>query len=187
MKNVLMHTCCAPCSVYCIDSLRAEGIEPTCFWYNPNIHPYIEYKTRRDYLKDYLKTVGAEGIFIEEYGLDEFCQNVVNDIKNRCVNYCYPKRIGEAAKYAKEHGFDAFTTTLLVSPYQKHEELKKVCERAADFYGVEFLYRDFRVGFRDGQKKARDLGLYMQKYCGCIFSEEDRYQKQIEKDKNASF
>ena len=186
-KKVLMHTCCAPCSVYCIDSLRLEGIEPTVFWYNPNIHRYIEYKTRRDCLKDYCKKVGAKSVFIEDYGLDEFCKNVVSDIKNRCVNYCYPKRIGETAKYAKEHGFDAFTTTLLVLPYQKHEELKKVCERAAEYYGVEFLYRDFRVGFHEGQQKAREMGLYMQKYCGCIFSEEERYEKQIKKDlENAS-
>ena len=182
MKKILMHTCCAPCSVYCIDLLRSEGIEPELFWYNPNIHPYIEYKTRRDCLKDYAAQVGAKLILQEEYGLDEFCQNVVDDIAGRCVNYCYPKRIGAVAKFAKDHGYSAFTTTLLVSPYQKHEELKKVCENAADYYGVEFLYRDFRVGFREGQAKARKLGLYMQKYCGCIFSEEDRYQKQIERD-----
>ena len=180
--KLLMHTCCAPCSVYCIESLRAEGVEPTIFWYNPNIHPYIEYKTRRDCLKEYAKTVGAEAIFVEEYGLDEFCKNVVGDISNRCVNYCYPKRLAKTARYAAEHGFDAFTTTLLVSPYQKHEELKRVAEMLAEEYGVEFLYRDFRVGFREGQQKAREAGLYMQKYCGCIFSEEERYQKQIERD-----
>ena len=180
MKD-LMHTCCAPCSVYCIDSLRDEGIEPTLFWYNPNIHPFIEYKTRRDCLKDYAKQVDVELILEEEYGLDEFCRNVVNDIENRCVNYCYPKRLGETVRYAAEHGFDAFTTTLLVSPYQKHEEIKKVCEHLATQSGPEFIYRDFRVGFREGQNKARELGLYMQKYCGCIFSEEDRYRKQIEK------
>ena len=178
--KVLMHTCCAPCSVYCIDSLRAEDIEPVLFWYNPNIHPFIEYKTRRDCLKDYAKKVEAELILKEEYGLDEFCRNVANDIKNRCVNYCYPKRLSETVRYATENGYDAFTTTLLVSPYQKHEELKKVCEKLAKDSGVEFIYRDFRVGFREGQQKARDLGLYMQKYCGCIFSEEDRYRKQIE-------
>lgn len=177
-----MHTCCAPCSVYCIDALRSENIEPTVFWYNPNIHPYIEYKTRRDCLKDYVKKVEVESVFIEEYGLDEFCKNVVDDIENRCVNYCYIKRLSKTAKYAKEHGFDAFTTTLLVSPYQKHEELKAVCEKIADVVGIEFLYRDFRVGFREGQTKARELGLYMQKYCGCIFSEEERYKKQIERD-----
>lgn len=186
-KKVLMHTCCAPCSVYCIDSLRREGIEPTVFWYNPNIHPYIEYKTRRDYLKEYTKKVGVEAIFIEEYGLDEFCKNIISDIENRCVKYCYPKRLGETFSYAAKHGYDAVTTTLLVSPYQKHEELKKVCEKLAESFGIEFLYRDFRVGFREGQEKARAEGLYMQKYCGCIFSEEERYKKQIEKDlKNAS-
>ena len=127
-------------------------------------------------------------IIEEEYGLDEFCRNVANDIPNRCINYCYPKRLGETVKYAVEHGYDAFTTTLLVSPYQKHDEIKAVCERLAARAGIEFIYRDFRVGFREGQAKARELGLYMQKYCGCIFSEEDRYRKQIEKDlKNASF
>ena len=181
--KLLMHTCCAPCNVYCIDSLRAENIEPTCFWYNPNIHPYIEYKTRRDCLKKYTDEVGVKLIIKEEYGLDDFCRNVISDLDNRCVNYCYPKRIGETAKYAKAHGFDAFTTTLLISPYQKHEELKKVCEQVANYYDIDFLYRDFRVGFREGQAKARELGLYLQKYCGCIFSEEDRYRKQIEKDK----
>ena len=85
MQKVLMHTCCAPCSVYCIDSLRAEGIEPVVFWYNPNIHPYTEYKARRDCLKEYVKKVGVEAIFKEEYGLDEFCKNVAGDIENRCA------------------------------------------------------------------------------------------------------
>ena len=183
MKKVLMHTCCAPCSVYCIKSLRAEGIEPTVFWYNPNIHPYTEYKSRRDCLKEYAAKVGVKAIFEDEYGLMKFCENVSSDIANRCVNYCYPTRIGETVRYAKEHGFDAFTTTLLVSPYQKHEELKGVCELLAKEYGIEFLYRDFRVGFREGQAKAREAGLYMQKYCGCIFSEADRYSKQIERER----
>ena len=182
MKKVLMHTCCAPCSVYCIDSLRAEGIEPIVFWFNSNIHPYVEYKTRRDCLKDYIKSIGVHGIFVENYGLDEFCKNAVENLDDRCVRYCYRARISQTVKYAKEHGFDAFTTTLLVSPYQKHEELKKVCEELAEMSGIEFLYRDFRVGFREGQNKAREQGLYMQKYCGCVFSEEDRYKKQILKD-----
>lgn len=182
VMKLLMHTCCAPCSVYCIDSLRAEGIEPTVFWYNPNIHPYMEYKARRDCLKEYCKSVGAESVFIEDYGLDEFCKNVVSDIPGRCVNYCYRKRLGETARYAAKHGYDAFTTTLLVSPYQKHEEIVEVCREFAGMAGIEFVYRDFRVGFREGQKKARGLGLYMQKYCGCVFSEEDRYRKQIERD-----
>ena len=177
-----MHTCCAPCSVYCIDSLRAEGMEPTVFWYNPNIHPYMEYKARRDCLKDYCKSIDVKAIFIEDYGLDEFCRNVVSDIPGRCVNYCYRKRLTKCVRYAAKNGYDTFTTTLLVSPYQKHEELVRVCEELSELSGVKFLYRDFRVWFREGQAKARELGMYMQKYCGCVFSEEDRYRKQIEKD-----
>ncbi len=173
--KLLMHTCCAPCSVYCIDSLRKEEIEPTIYWYNPNIHPYMEYKARRDCLKDYTQNIGVEAIFEEEYGLDNFCKNVISSLETRCTDYCYKVRLEQTARYAKENGYDAITTTLLVSPYQKHEELKAVCEKMAKKYDLTFLYRDFRVGFRDGQAKARELGLYMQKYCGCIFSEEIRY------------
>ncbi len=181
--KLLLHTCCAPCSVYCIQSLRSENIEPTVYWFNPNIHPYMEYKARRDTLKQYINTIGVKGIFNENYGLVEFCKNVINDLENRCVKYCYKIRLEQTAKYAKENGYDAFSTTLLISPYQNHEALKQVGKEMAQKYGVTFLYRDFRPGFREGQNKARELGLYMQKYCGCVFSEEDRYSKQIEKDK----
>ena len=181
--KLLLHTCCAPCSVYVIDSLKEEGIKPTCFWFNPNIHPYMEYKARRDTLKEYTKEIGIESIFEENYGLKEFCKNVIDDLENRCAKYCYKVRLEQTAKYAKEHGYDAFTTTLLVSPYQNHDLLIQVAEEMAKKYGVKFLYRDFRLGFRDGQNEARELGLYMQKYCGCVFSEEERYSKQIEKDK----
>ena len=168
--NLLLHTCCAPCSVYCIDSLRKEGIEPVSYWYNPNIHPYIEYKTRRDTLKEYSQMENFKLIIEEDYGLDEFCKNVSNDLKNRCKNYCYPVRLEQTAKFAKENGFGAGVL------HNRSVEMAKK-------YGVEFVYRDFRVGFREGQAKARELGLYMQKYCGCVFSEEDRYSKQIERDK----
>lgn len=173
--KLLMHTCCAPCSVYCIDSLRSEGIEPIVYWYNPNIHPYMEYKARRDCLKEYTQSIGVQAIFEEEYGLDEFCKNVIRNLKTRCTDYCYRVRLEQTAKYAKENGFDTITTTLFVSPYQRHEELKQIAEEIAKKYELNFLYRDFRVGFREGQAKARELGLYMQKYCGCIFSEEMRY------------
>ena len=173
--KLLMHTCCAPCSVYCIDSLRKEGIEPTVYWYNPNIHPYMEYKTRRDTLKEYTKSINVEAIFEEEYGLDIFCKNVIGELQNRCQNYCYRVRLEQTAKYAKKNGYDTISTTLLVSPYQKHDILKEQGEEIAKKYGLNFLYRDFRVGFREGQAKARELGLYMQKYCGCVFSEEMRY------------
>ena len=169
--KLLMHTCCAPCSVYCIDELRSENIEPTVYWFNPNIHPYMEYKARRDTLKEYTKLIGVQAIFEENYGLREFCKNVVDDLENRCVKYCYRVRLEQTAKYAKENGYDTFSTTLLISPYQNHEALKQIGEEMAQKYDITFLYRDFRPGFREGQAKARELGLYMQKYCGCVFSE----------------
>ena len=173
--KVLLHTCCAPCSVYCIKSLRAEGIEPIVYWFNPNIHPYMEYKVRRDTLKEYTKNIGVNAIFDENYGLRDFCKNVVNDLENRCVKYCYRVRLEQTAKYAKENGYDTFSTTLLISPYQNHNALKKIGEEMAEKYELTFLYRDFRPGFKEGQAEARELGLYMQKYCGCVFSEEMRY------------
>lgn len=173
--KLLMHTCCAPCSVYCIDNLREQNIEPTLYWYNPNIHPYKEYQARRDCLKDYANNIGITAIFEEEYGLKEFCKNVIDDLENRCTNYCYKVRLEKTIQYAKQNGYDTFTTTLFVSPYQKHDQLKKICEELAQKYDINFLYIDFRTGFRQGQAKARELGLYMQKYCGCVFSEEMRY------------
>ena len=173
--KLLMHTCCAPCSVYCIDNLREQNIEPTLYWYNPNIHPYKEYQARRDCLKDYANNIGITAIFEEEYGLKEFCKNVIDDLENRCTNYCYKVRLEKTIQYAKQNGYDTFTTTLFVSPYQKHDQLKKICEELAQKYDINFLYIDFRSGFRQGQAKARELGLYMQKYCGCVFSEEMRY------------
>ena len=181
--KLLMHTCCAPCSVYCIKSLREENIEPTLYWYNPNIHLYSEYKARRDTLIEYSKMVNVELIVNDEYGLEEFCKNVSQDPENRCLKYCYIKRLEQTVKYAKENGFDAFTTTLFVSPYQKHDEMKKICESLAKKYDIEFLYRDFRIGYHEGREEARSLGLYMQKYCGCIYSEyEAAKSKELRKE-----
>ncbi len=181
MENVLLHCCCAPCSIHCIETLRAEGIEPVALWYNPNIHPYQEYVARRDTLMKYAPSIGMELKVIEEYGLRDFVRAVAEDIDHRC-GHCYEIRMDRTARYAKEHGFAAFSTTLLVSPYQNHGGLIEAGERAAKKYGVEYLYRDFRPGFREGQAKARELEMYMQKYCGCVFSEEDRYMKQIKRD-----
>lgn len=180
--KLLLHTCCAPCSVYCVEELKKEDIDITSYWYNPNIHPYKEYEARLECLKTYDDQIGIPLIIDDYYGLRDFCKNVVNKLDNRC-GYCYLCRLEKTAKYAKENGFDAFSTTLLISPYQDHELLKKTGELLEQKYKVKFLYRDFRPGFREGQNKARKLGLYMQKYCGCIFSEEERYEKLIEKNK----
>ena len=173
--KLLMHTCCAPCSVYPIDEQKKKKIEPVLYWYNPNIHPYIEYKQRRDCLKEYAEKINIEAIFEDEYGLDEFCRNVSNNLNSRCVDYCYPVRMRKTFEYAKENGFDTVTTTLLYSIYQKHDYIKKLCEDLSREFEIDFLYRDFRYGFWEGHNRAKEEELYMQKYCGCIFSEEDRY------------
>ena len=103
-------------------------------------------------------------------------REVAEDIENRCVK-CYEMRFFEAARQAKEGGFDSFTSSLFISPYQNHDLMRETAQRAAYEYGVEFLYRDFRPYFKAGQEKARELGFYMQKYCGCVFSEQERYLK----------
>lgn len=174
--KLLMHTCCAPCSIMCIDTLRREEIDPILYWYNPNIHPMKEYKMRKNTLADYAKSVDAKLIIENEYGLRKFIEGIYPDFNNRC-GFCYEIRFDQTAKFAAENGFDAFTSTLFVSPYQNHELLIKTAEEAANKYNIDFLYRDFRPYFKEGQEKARELELYMQKYCGCVFSEEDRYTK----------
>lgn len=177
--KLLMHTCCAPCSVYCIDELRSRGIEPTLYWYNPNIHPYTEYMARRDCVKEYAQKINVKAVFEDEYGLDEFCKNVSGNINARCVNYCYLVRLRKTFEYAKENGYDTVTTTLLYSIYQKHDFIKKLMEDLSKKFEIDFLYIDFRKGFWQGHEKAIEQGLYMQKYCGCIFSEEQSFLDNI--------
>ena len=184
--RLLMHICCAPCSIMCIDTLRAEEIEPTGFFYNPNIHPVTEYRMRKNTLTRYAGDVHLKLIVENEYGLRRFVANTIGNVNDRC-EYCYTVRLAETAKYAKENGYDAFTSTLFISPYQKHELLRRTAEKVQEEYGVEFLYRDFRPRFREGQEKAKELGLYRQKYCGCIFSEEERFSNDLRKARKKFF
>ena len=174
--NTLLHICCAPCANQCIRVLREEGRDVTGFWYNPNIHPFTEYRSRRNCLREYAAAISLPLIEKNDYGLRPFVRAVAEDISNRCIK-CYEMRLMETAKQAKEGGFDSFTSSLFISPYQNHELMKEVAQRAGEIYGVEFLYRDFRPWFKEGQEKARELGFYIQKYCGCVFSEEERYLK----------
>lgn len=176
MENTLLHICCAPCSIMCVDALREEAIEPTGYWFNPNIHPKKEYQNRKNALVEYARSIGLRLEIEGEYGLRSFLAATYPDFDARC-GYCYSCRLRAAAKHAAAHGFSSFSTTLLISPYQNHELLRQTGEQAAAEFGVSFLYRDFRPLFREGQERARSLALYMQKYCGCIFSEEERYTR----------
>ncbi len=174
--KTLLHTCCAPCANQCIEVLQKDGFDVTALWYNPNIHPFTEYRSRRNCLREYVASIDVPLIERNDYGLRPFCRAVAPDIANRCIK-CYEMRLYEAARQASEGGFDSFTSSLFISPYQKHDLMREVAERAAYEYGVKFEYRDFRPYFRDGQTRARELGMYIQKYCGCVFSEEERYLK----------
>ncbi len=158
--------------------LRGDHYAVTGFWYNPNIHPFTEYRARRNCLREYAQAIELPLIERNDYGLRPFVRAVAEDMEfqHRCVK-CYEMRMFEAARQAKEGGFDSFTSSLFISPYQNHDMLRQVAEQAAAEYGVAFLYRDFRPYFRAGQERARELGFYMQKYCGCVFSEEERYLK----------
>ena len=180
--KLLLHSCCGPCSTYPLKVLKEDNIDIVSFWYNTNIHPYTEYKARFLSFEKLMEIENIPTIVVHDYDIKRFTRAVFEMEDKRC-RYCYESRMEVVTKTAKEKGFEAFTTTLLVSPYQKHEMLKEVCYEMAQKYGIEFYYRDFREGFREGQAMARDLELYMQKYCGCIYSEEDRYIKQINKDK----
>ena len=174
--KTLLHICCAPCANQPIEVLRGDKIEVTGFWYNPNIHPFTEYRARRNTVREYATAIELPMIERNDYGLRPFVREVAENIGGRCVK-CYEMRLFETARQAAEGGFDSFTSSLFISPYQNHELMRDVAERAAHEYGVEFLYRDFRPYFKDGQNFAREHGFYMQKYCGCVFSEEERYLK----------
>ena len=174
--KTLLHICCAPCANQPIEVLRGDRLEVTGFRYNPNIHPFTEYRARRNCVREYAQRIELPVIERNDYGLRPFVREVAENISGRCVK-CYEMRLFETARQAAEGGFDSFTSSLFISPYQNHELMREVAERAAHEYGVEFLYRDFRPYFRDGQTFAREQGFYIQKYCGCVFSEEERYLK----------
>jgi predicted adenine nucleotide alpha hydrolase (AANH) superfamily ATPase len=174
--KILLHTCCGPCSVKCAESLLAENIQPTLFWYNPNIHPVTEYRSRKNALAQYTEIAGLELIERDEYGLRPFIAGVWPDLDQRC-DYCYRLRLETAASYGARQGYEAFGSTLLISPYQNHDKIRMIAGEVSRQYHIPFLYRDFRPLFREGMLAARRMDLYMQKYCGCIFSEEERYIK----------
>ena len=174
--KTLLHICCAPGANQPIEILRADGMEVTGYWYNPNIHPFTEYRERRNTLRTYATAIDLPVIERDDYGLRPFVREVAEDISGRCVK-CYEMRLFDTARMAAEGGFDSFTSSLFISPYQNHELMRDVAERAAYEYGVKFEYRDFRPYFRAGQEKARELEMYIQKYCGCVFSEQERYLK----------
>lgn len=173
--KILTHVCCAPCFTYPHKRMIEEGHDVTAFFYNPNIHPYLEYKNRMGSFEKYVELKGIRAVYDTSYRIEDYLRGALA-APDRC-KFCYTNRLEAAARLAKVLDFDAFTTTLLISPYQQHELLAQTGEEIARQFGIDFYYEDFRKGYQESRDISRELGLYMQKYCGCIFSEKERFYK----------
>lgn len=174
--RLLLHICCGPCAAYPVENLREQGIDITGYFFNPNIHPYKEFSRRLDTLRDYAQRKNLPLLIDDQYMLEDFLKNALNAPNGRC-RMCYEVRLRRAAEIAKNNKFDAFSTTLLVSPYQKHDIIKEIAEQIAQEEGIPFYYSDFRTGWKEGVAISKEMELYRQPYCGCIFSEKERYYK----------
>jgi predicted adenine nucleotide alpha hydrolase (AANH) superfamily ATPase len=182
MKKILLHTCCASCTIYPLRILREEGNDVAGLFYNPNIHPYMEYKRRLDTLIAYADNIEFNVVRNDAYTFEEFLRQVVFREEDRC-RYCYRMRLAEAARIAKKYNFDSFTSTLLYSRYQKHDLIRQIAEEEAKRQGIDFIYRDFREGWLEGIRISKEMGMYRQSYCGCIYSEKERYYRRPKKEK----
>jgi len=173
--KLLLHVCCAECLCGILDELQADKMEVVGFFYNPNIHPLLEFRRRLKAVKVFQQRCGIEIIYDEDYGLWKFLDEVYGKAGDRCER-CYRLRLDRTAQKARESGIPSFSTTLLVSRHQKHDLIRKVGEEVAQERGVQFLYRDMRHLADRCATLAKKFGLYRQSYCGCIFSEYERYK-----------
>lgn len=174
MNRLLLHSCCAPCTVS-VYKLLSKSFDTTLFWYNPNIHPITEYKKRLNSFIDLTKIFGAKSIIKDEYVLDSFLQKIAFRESFRC-NICYYERLKYGFSIAKSGKYDYFSTTLLYSKYQNHNKIVKTCKALSIEYGVDFFYQDFRNLWESGIKESIENKFYRQSYCGCIYSEHERYR-----------
>lgn len=177
--KILYHACCGVCSLYPIKVMKEEGIDFALYYANPNIHPYKEWKERKKTFVTVAETNHVPYFVDKDYPLEQFLKEQLT-YENRCA-YCYQTRLTLTAKKAVEEGYDTFSTTLLISPYQNRELIVATGNAIAAEHGLTFYDRDFREGFQYAQDTAVEQGLYRQKYCGCIFSERDRYIKRKKK------
>ena len=174
MKRVLVHSCCAHCAAYTIEHWRQQGYEVSALWYNPNIHPYTEHQKRLEAMQTLAEEMNFPLIDRGGYDIADYFRGVVGNEAERC-GHCFRLRLTRTADTAREMGFDAFTTTLLISPHQKHDLLKEIGEELSG--EVAFLYADLRKRYSDSRHLTKPLDLHRQQYCGCIYSEWERYSE----------
>ena len=174
MKSVLIHCCCVHCAAYTVDYWRRQEYEVRVLWYNPNIHPYTEHQHRLDAMKSLAQQVSLPLIVAEGYDIIDYFQQVVGRESERC-QYCFRLRLSKTVDTAYQSGFTAFTTTLLISPHQKNDLLREIGNRLAAEKGIDFLYADIRKYYSDSRCMTKGLNLYRQQYCGCVYSEWERF------------
>jgi predicted adenine nucleotide alpha hydrolase (AANH) superfamily ATPase len=172
--SVLVHCCCAHCTAYTISHWREQGYEASALWYNPNIHPYMEHQHRLEAMQSLAKELDFQLIIIEGYDIIDYFRQVVGHEAQRC-QYCFQLRLQKTAETALKMGFDAFSSSLLISPHQKHELLLEIGNKLAQEKGIAFLYADLRKRYSDSRRITKPLNLYRQQYCGCVYSEWERY------------
>ncbi len=175
MKNkLLIHSCCAHCTAYTADYWQKQGYEVSLFWYNPNIHPYTEHQHRLEAIKALAQEMNLPILIEEGYDIVAYFRQIAGHEAERC-RYCFGIRLSKTAETAHQKGFDSFTTTLLISPHQKHDLLKEIGNSIAEEKGIEFLYADLRKRYSDSRHITKGMNLYRQQYCGCIYSEWERF------------
>ncbi len=180
--RLLLHSCCGPCSTYCIQTL-AEHFRVTVFYYNPNIYPPEEYHMRAGEQERFIERFPTKYPvqFVEGvYDTERFYDTVrglehVPEGGERCFR-CYELRLREAAEYAREHDFDFFTTTLSISPLKNADKLNEIGAKLEQEYGVRYLFSDFKKknGYKQSTEISRAYDMYRQYYCGCVFSKQER-------------
>ena len=152
--KLLLHTCCAPCTIYPLKVLREQNHQVTGYFYNPNIQPYREFAKRKATLEEYAEKAALKILFNSSYDLEEFLSQTRPWGPDRC-RVCYRIRLSEAAQEARAQSFEAFTTTLLYSRFQKHDWIREVGEEIGRRYQVLFYYQDFRAGWSEGVKNPK--------------------------------
>jgi hypothetical protein len=172
--KILLHACCGPCSIYPVKTLRENNYDVMGFFYKNNIHPYTECLKRQQTLEAYAEQIKLKVIYQDEYNLEGFLQKIVFREENRC-SVCYHERLLSTALMAKRGKFDYYSTTLLYSKFQNHERIKSIGKSIEKSVGIPFYYEDFRVGWKEGIETSKQLEMYRQQYCGCIYSEKERY------------
>jgi predicted adenine nucleotide alpha hydrolase (AANH) superfamily ATPase len=180
-RRILLHICCAPCSTYSAKRLRELAFDVTGFWYNPNIHPYSEHERRRETLLDYAEQIELPMIWESGYELVTFMRAIHGQerVRQRC-QVCYRMRLERTAQVAARERFDAFTTTLLISPYQDQAAIRALGEEIGAQHSMQFFFENLRQGWAEHYQMVREHDLYSQRYCGCVYSEWEALDRSAE-------